>query len=191
MDSTRNSFGRRPHSDTRIHLTGRKPARQKPPPKEILVKRLGELPSRRMKILSDENPCGISRFCQIPASSGAFFLSAFQFSAFQLYPNPPFPRLRFGHPLFHRPSRQKQIPSNYDRGSIRLLPFFCTIKVGQPQAIEHEQLLWCAPADFGALCWAEADLPVLAQILAGIPETHFEAGCGTSNEMNARVRATA
>jgi 8-oxo-dGTP diphosphatase len=60
---------------------------------------------------------------------------------------------------------------NYDRGSIRLLPFFCTITVGQPQAIEHEQLLWCAPADFATLCWAEADLPVLAQILAGIPET--------------------
>jgi 8-oxo-dGTP diphosphatase len=60
---------------------------------------------------------------------------------------------------------------NYDRGSIRLLPFFCTITVGQPQAFEHEQLLWCAPEDFATLCWAEADLPVLAQILARIAET--------------------
>ncbi len=60
---------------------------------------------------------------------------------------------------------------HYDRGSIRLLPFFCTITQGQPQAIEHEQLLWCTPEDFGTLSWAEADLPVLAQILAAIPET--------------------
>lgn len=65
----------------------------------------------------------------------------------------------------------KPVHWNYDRGSIRLLPFFCTITVGHPQAIEHEQLLWCAPADFGTLSWAEADLPVIAQILARIAET--------------------
>lgn len=59
---------------------------------------------------------------------------------------------------------------NYDRGCIRLLPYFCSITHGQPQAIEHEQLLWCASADFGTLSWAEADLPVLAQILAGIAQ---------------------
>jgi hypothetical protein len=47
----------------------------------------------------DENRREISLFCQIPASSGAFFLSAFQFSAFQLYPNPPFPP----QPPFPRP----------------------------------------------------------------------------------------
>jgi len=60
---------------------------------------------------------------------------------------------------------------NYDRGCIRLLPFFCAIPNGQPRAIEHEQLLWCSPEEFGTLSWAEADLPVLGQILAGIPET--------------------
>lgn len=55
----------------------------------------------------------------------------------------------------------------YDRGSIRLLPFFCTITGGNLQAIEHEQLFWCSPDDFGKLPWADADLPVLAQIRAG------------------------
>lgn len=55
----------------------------------------------------------------------------------------------------------------YDRGEIRLLPYFCTMRDDQtPRAIEHEELLWCAPENFGDLAWAEADLPVLEQILA-------------------------
>jgi 8-oxo-dGTP diphosphatase len=57
---------------------------------------------------------------------------------------------------------------NYDRGSIRLIPFRCVITGGHLQAIEHEQVVWCAPEDFKILPWAEADLPILEQILAGI-----------------------
>lgn len=53
---------------------------------------------------------------------------------------------------------------SYDRGKIRLLPFFCTITSGQLQAIEHAELLWCAPSEFGQLSWADADLPILEQI---------------------------
>ena len=60
---------------------------------------------------------------------------------------------------------------NYDRGRIRLLPFRCTITGGGLRAIEHEQLLWCAPEDFGALQWAEADLPILQQILRDFSAT--------------------
>lgn len=52
----------------------------------------------------------------------------------------------------------------YDRGSIRLLPFLCKITAGEPQAIEHEHLHWCAVEDFDSLRWADADLPVLGQI---------------------------
>ena len=59
----------------------------------------------------------------------------------------------------------------YDRGKIRLLPFFCTITGGQLRAIEHEELLWCAPLDFGKLAWAAADLPILDQIRGLISET--------------------
>jgi len=56
---------------------------------------------------------------------------------------------------------------SYDRGEIRLLPYFCTMRDDQtPRAIEHEELLWCAPENFGSLPWAAADLPVLDQILA-------------------------
>lgn len=60
---------------------------------------------------------------------------------------------------------------SYDRGRIRLLPYFCVINDGHPQAIEHERLLWCAAEDFGNLVWAEADLPILEQILALISES--------------------
>ena len=49
MAGTRNPFGRRPHPGSRIHLTCRQPTRQKPPPKEILAQRSGELRSRRLK----------------------------------------------------------------------------------------------------------------------------------------------
>lgn len=55
---------------------------------------------------------------------------------------------------------------NYHRGGIRLMPFLCVITDGSPRAIEHDQILWCLPEDFGALEWAEADLPVLKQVRA-------------------------
>jgi hypothetical protein len=55
----------------------------------------------------------ISRFCQIPASSGTFFFQYFSFTQLPLFPrNPLFPRLQSGHPLFQRPSPQKQFPSS-------------------------------------------------------------------------------
>jgi 8-oxo-dGTP diphosphatase len=59
---------------------------------------------------------------------------------------------------------------SYERGTIRLLPFLCSISGGPPQAIEHEQLLWCAREEFDSLAWAEADLPVLEQLRASFPQ---------------------
>ena len=57
---------------------------------------------------------------------------------------------------------------HYPRGSIRLLAFRCRILEGEPQPHEHERLMWCAAEDFGTLAWADADVPVLAQLAAGI-----------------------
>ena len=54
----------------------------------------------------------IDRLSQISAKSASGLLSSFQNFSFQLYPNPPFPRIRSGHQLFQRPSPQKQFPSN-------------------------------------------------------------------------------
>ncbi len=51
-----------------------------------------------------------------------------------------------------------------DNSSIRLLPFLCKITSGVPQALEHDQILWCAAEDFASLSWADADVPILEQI---------------------------
>lgn len=65
---------------------------------------------------------------------------------------------------------------NYERGPIRLQPYFCRILEGEPAAIEHEQLLWCAAEDFAALLWADADLPVLEQLRKGLDVTPPDEG---------------
>jgi 8-oxo-dGTP diphosphatase len=54
---------------------------------------------------------------------------------------------------------------SYEKKWIRLSPFHCRIIRGDPQPLEHEKLIWCAPEDFDSLCWADADLPVLREIL--------------------------
>lgn len=53
---------------------------------------------------------------------------------------------------------------SYGDTHIHLMPFRCKITAGEPQAIEHERLLWCAPADFQSLAWAAADIPILRQL---------------------------
>lgn len=52
----------------------------------------------------------------------------------------------------------------YERGAIRLLPFYCRITRGEPVPHEHERLCWCACHELEGLAWAPADLPVLAQL---------------------------
>lgn len=54
--------------------------------------------------------------------------------------------------------------------SIRLLPYLCRITEGEPKALEHERLAWCATGDFDRLPWAPADVPVLEQLRAREPQ---------------------
>lgn len=49
----------------------------------------------------------------------------------------------------------------YERTTIRLSPFRCTITSGEPRTIEHQRIRWCTPSEFTSLQWAEADLPIL------------------------------
>ncbi len=60
-------------------------------------------------------------------------------------------------------------PVTWDYGeiTIRLQPFLCRIIGGELQALEHERLHWCAPADFPQLAWAAADIPILREIFPG------------------------
>ncbi len=53
-----------------------------------------------------------------------------------------------------------------DRVSIRLSAFWCETTEGKPEAIEHAEIRWCDLSDLVALDWAEADLPILRELLA-------------------------
>ena len=54
---------------------------------------------------------------------------------------------------------------NYGERVIRLLPFYCHITGGKLRAMEHEELRWCLPRHFGDLRWADADIPILREIV--------------------------
>lgn len=56
----------------------------------------------------------------------------------------------------------------YEAATIHLRPFLCAIIAGELRALEHERVLWCAPADFHQLPWAAADVPILGEIAASL-----------------------
>ena len=66
--------------------------------------------------------------------------------------------------------KMEAVDWDYSGKWIRLMPFSCTILAGVPQALDHEELRWCAPEDFNTLEWAPADVP----ILAGLPPPNGE-----------------
>ena len=55
---------------------------------------------------------------------------------------------------------------HYAERSIRLLPYFCKITGGELRALEHEALRWCPPSQFWEIPWAEADVPILRELIA-------------------------
>ena len=52
----------------------------------------------------------------------------------------------------------------YDFATIVLTTYYCEIITGAPEASEHSELRWMAPADLHTLDWAPADIPAVAQI---------------------------
>lgn len=54
---------------------------------------------------------------------------------------------------------------DYGRGPIRLIPFVCRIKSGEPKALDHAEVRWVAPASLHELDWAGADGPILEEWL--------------------------
>jgi len=61
--------------------------------------------------------------------------------------------------------RLPEVHWQYDAITIRLIPFFCRIRSGEPVPVEHTEIRWCAPHAFAELDWAPADLPVLDQLI--------------------------
>ena len=55
---------------------------------------------------------------------------------------------------------------DYAERTIRLLPFFCVITQGELRALEHEALRWCHPTEFWEIPWADADIPILRELIA-------------------------
>ncbi len=49
--------------------------------------------------------------------------------------------------------------------SIRLRGFFCEIMEGIPHAHEHEEIRWCEISGLHELDWAEADVPLVEELL--------------------------
>jgi len=49
--------------------------------------------------------------------------------------------------------------------SIRLRGFYCEITDGEPHAHEHEEIRWCVLAELSGLEWAEADVPLVRELL--------------------------
>lgn len=48
---------------------------------------------------------------------------------------------------------------------IELIPYLCTPLTTQFQVLEHQQIVWVEKADLMALDWAEADVPIVRELL--------------------------
>jgi len=54
---------------------------------------------------------------------------------------------------------------HYGTKTICLIPFICTIVAGQITLHEHQEYRWLKPDELLNLDWAEADLPVVYEVL--------------------------
>ena len=48
---------------------------------------------------------------------------------------------------------------------IEMHVYYCSIKDGVPQALEHAQILWASAEQLSGLSWAEADVPLVDQFV--------------------------
>ena len=60
--------------------------------------------------------------------------------------------------------------SIYDYGDkhIRLIPYECELKRGEPSANEHASLAWLSLDELRTITWCEADIPIVDEILSTI-----------------------
>ena len=48
---------------------------------------------------------------------------------------------------------------------IEMYVYRCDIQKGEPQALEHEQLMWAAESELLSVSWAPADVPLIPQLV--------------------------
>ncbi len=53
----------------------------------------------------------------------------------------------------------------YSDFSLKLIPYLCTLKKGEPETLEHKALRWITPDEISSYDFPEADLPILAEYL--------------------------
>lgn len=66
----------------------------------------------------------------------------------------------------------------YNDFSLRLIPYLCTLKEGEPEALEHKALRWITPDEISLYDFPEADLPVLAEYLALLNKNRSDRAAG-------------
>lgn len=63
---------------------------------------------------------------------------------------------------------QEELPASvhrYEKKSVRLIPFVCSILSGNISLKEHQAYGWFKHTELAALDWAEADIPILQHYL--------------------------
>ena len=58
----------------------------------------------------------------------------------------------------------------YPTKTIELVPYICSLEKGEIRLLEHAACRWCTAADLPVLDWAEADVPVVNQVLAWLKD---------------------
>ena len=48
---------------------------------------------------------------------------------------------------------------------IEMYVYHCDIQKGEPQALEHKQLMWAAESELLSVSWAPADIPLIPQLV--------------------------
>lgn len=61
--------------------------------------------------------------------------------------------------------RLTTVRHNYGSFQIELIPFIAEVTGGEPVPHEHDEVRWLQPEALTALDWAEADVPVMRQLL--------------------------
>lgn len=62
-----------------------------------------------------------------------------------------------------------QVIHAYPDIRIQLTVYRCELLDGEPQALEHAELSWLAPAQVKALDWSGADAAVIKEVLKNLP----------------------
>ncbi len=62
-------------------------------------------------------------------------------------------------------SKLSPVSHAYNEVTVELMPFHCILLGGEPEALEHKQIVWMKPSAIRALDLAQADIAILEEYL--------------------------